>query len=55
MRFTFIDKEQLCVYENGKTEKYESVYLSRYKENSQRDLKNKEWNGKRFAFLLIFL
>ncbi len=43
MRFTFIDKEQLCVFEDGKIEKYESAYITRYRENSKRDQKNREW------------
>ena len=46
MKFTFIDKEQLCVYQNGKTEKYESAYISRYKENIKQEQKNREWKKK---------
>ena len=51
MKFTFIDKEKFCVYENGKTEKYDSAFLTRYRENSQRDLKNKEWKKNSDAML----
>lgn len=43
MKFTFIDKEQLCVYKDGKTEKYESAYIARYRENLKREQKNREW------------
>ena len=51
MKFTFIDKEQICVYENGKTEKYESSYVQRYRETSKRDQKNKEWKKNSDAML----
>ena len=43
MKFAFIDKEQLCVYDNGKKEAYESAYITRYRENQQREQKNREW------------
>ena len=51
MKFTFIDKENICVYENGKTEKYESGYVKRYRETSERDLKSKEWKKNSDAML----
>ena len=43
MKFTFIDKEELCVFEDGKLEKYQSGYVTRYRENSKREQKNREW------------
>jgi len=43
MKFTFIDKEELCVFEDGDVRRYESGYISRYRENSKREQKNREW------------
>lgn len=51
MKFTFIDNENLCVYDNGKVEKYESTYIAHYRETALRDQKNKEWKKNSDAML----
>lgn len=51
MKFTFIDNENLCVYDDGKIEKYDSAYITNYRETVLRDCKNKEWKKKSDAML----
>lgn len=51
MKFTFIDNENLCVYDNGKVERYESTYITRYRETTLRDQKSKEWKKNSDAML----
>ncbi len=51
MKFTFIDKENLCVYEDGKITRLESEYITRYRESAMRDKKNKEWKKNSDAML----
>lgn len=51
MTFTFIDNENLCVYDDGKIEKYDSAYITNYRETVLRDRKNKEWKKKSDAML----
>ena len=51
MKFTFIDQEKLCLYQDGKVEKYESTFLTHYRETSLRDVKNKEWKQSSDAML----
>lgn len=43
MKFVFVDGEKICLYQDGKIEKFESGYISRYRENSLRAEKNKAW------------
>ena len=42
MKFAFADGEKIGLYENGKTEKYDSAYITRYRENTLKTAKNKE-------------
>ncbi len=51
MKFTFIDKETLCTYEDGKVTKMDSTYVTQYRETSTRDQKNKEWKKNSDAML----
>ena len=51
MKFTFIDKDAICIYDNGKIEKYESDFIRRYKETATRDKKSKEWKKNSDAML----
>ncbi len=51
MKFTFIDKENLCVYENGTVTRMESAYIARYRDNTARDQKSKEWKKNSDAML----
>ncbi len=46
MRFIFVDKEKIGVFEDGKTNFYESAYIHGYKENAKRMQKNREWKKK---------
>lgn len=46
MRFIFVDKEKIGVFEDGKTNFYESVYIQSYKENARRMQKSREWKKK---------
>lgn len=43
MKFTYIDKENLCIYTDGAVQTMESAYITRYRELSIRDSRNKEW------------
>ncbi len=43
MKFVFADGEKLGVYTDGKTELFESSYITRFRENTIRGKKNKEW------------
>ena len=43
MKFTFIDKENLCVYTDGSVQTFESDYITRYRESTKREKRNKEW------------
>ncbi|MBQ8295789.1 MAG: hypothetical protein IJX87_05090 [Clostridia bacterium] len=43
MKFVFTDSEKLCLYNNGKIEKYDSDYVVRYRESMLRAEKNREW------------
>lgn len=43
MRFTFIDGEKLCIFQDGKVEKYESTFLTHYRETALQETKRKEW------------
>ena len=51
MKFTFIDKENLCVYTDGSVQKMESEYVTRYRENFKRDKRNKEWKKSTDAMM----
>ncbi len=51
MRFTFIDKENLCLYEDGRITRLESAYIASYREMATRDKKNKEWKKNSDAML----
>lgn len=43
MRFTFVDGQDLCVYDDGKITKYRSGYVERYKENAESARRNSDW------------
>ena len=43
MEFIYIDNDKICVYENGKIQREDSAYITKYKENTKRDQKNREW------------
>jgi len=43
MYFTFIDKEKICIFNNGSVQEYESTYITRYRENIKNEKRNKEW------------
>ena len=43
MYFTFIDKEKICTYKDGKIHSYESEYVKRYRETTLNHQKNREW------------
>ena len=51
MKFTYIDKENLCVYTDGSSQKLESEYILRYRENLKRDKRNKEWKKNTDAMM----
>lgn len=51
MKFTYIDKENLCVYTDGSIQKLESEYILRYRENLKRDKRNKEWKKNTDAMM----
>ncbi len=51
MKFAFIDNENLCVFEDGKIEKYDSTYVANYRETAFRDRKSKEWKKNSDAML----
>lgn len=51
MKFAFIDNENLCVFEDGKIEKYDSTYITTYRETALRDQKSKEWKKNSDAML----
>ncbi len=46
MRFIFVDKEKIGVFQDGKTSFYESTYILNYKENAKRMQKSREWKKK---------
>lgn len=46
MIITFSDGEKIGVYKDGKKSVYESEYIQKYRENSLRSAKNKEWKKK---------
>lgn len=46
MRFIFIDKERIGVFDGGQTNYYESTYIQNYKENVYRMQKSREWRKK---------
>lgn len=43
MKFAFIDKEQLCLFNDGNVEKYESDYIRRFRETSAQEQRSKSW------------
>ena len=51
MKFTFIDKENLCVYTDGNIQKLESGYITRYRESTKREKRNKEWKKSTDAMM----
>ena len=46
MRFIFVDKEKIGVFQDGKTSFFESTYIRNYKENARRTQKSREWKKK---------
>lgn len=46
MRFVFIDRDKIGVFEDGKKSLYESTYIQNYKDNAKRIQKNREWKKK---------
>lgn len=46
MKFVFIDRDRIGVFEDGKTALYDSTYIQSYKENAKRLEKNREWKKK---------
>lgn len=51
MKFVFTDGEKIGVYDNGKTVKYDSAYITRYRENTIRTEKNREWKRQSEAMM----
>ncbi len=51
MKFTFIDKENLCIYDGGKTAIFSSSHIARYRETATRDQKSKAWKQNSDAML----
>ena len=51
MKFTFIDKENLCVYTDGSVQKFDSAYATQYRERTQRENRNKEWKKNSDAMM----
>ncbi|MBE7079928.1 MAG: hypothetical protein E7371_01670 [Clostridiales bacterium] len=51
MKFTFIDKENLCVYKDGSVQKLDSGYAVQYRERTQRENRNKEWKKNSDAMM----
>ena len=49
MRFVFSDGEKLGVYDDGKIRKFESTYITRYRETATKSAKNKEWKTQGHA------
>ena len=43
MYFTFIDKDKICEYKDGKISVFESEYIKRYKEGVTREKRNRAW------------
>ena len=52
MYFTFIDKENLCEYKDGKITSFACEYVKRYREGAIRDKKNREW--KKNSDLMLY-
>lgn len=52
MKFSFTDGEKIGFYKDGKTEKFESSYIERYKETARRSAKNSEW--KKNSDLMLY-
>ena len=51
MKFTFIDKENLCVYTDGAVQKLDSEYAVQYRERTKRENRNKEWKKNSDAMM----
>ena len=43
MKFAFSDGEKVGIYRDGKVEKRDSAYITRYRETALRDAKRREW------------
>ena len=43
MEFAFVDGEQICIYKDGKVERFDSGRIKSYKENAQQIARSKEW------------
>ena len=49
MKFVFSDGEKLGVYDDGKIQKFESTYITHYRETATKSAKNKEWKTQGHA------